>query len=69
MVPSGIRVIKTTCNIGIYHPCVFHVRSGPKQSYFSEYIMGASFTILHGGGEGKNSKVKVIKLSQIIRLD
>ena len=35
--PSGIGVIKTTVNIGIYFPRVFHMRSGPNQSYSMEY--------------------------------
>ena len=32
-----VRVIKTTGNIGIYCPRVFRVRSGPNQSYYTEY--------------------------------
>ena len=31
--------------------------------------LGESFEIVQGEGEGKNSKVKVIKSGQIIRLD
>ena len=29
--PSGVRVIKTTGNTGIYRPSIFIVRSGPNQ--------------------------------------
>ena len=32
-------------------------------------VMGASLNIFHGEGKGKNSGVRVIKVSQIIRLD
>ena len=32
-----VRVIKTTGNIGIYRPRLFRVRSGPNQSYYTEY--------------------------------
>ena len=35
--PSGVGEIKTTGNISIYRPRVFHVRSGPNQSYYPEF--------------------------------
>ena len=31
------RLIKATRNIRIYRPCVFHMRSEPKQSYSPEF--------------------------------
>ena len=34
---TRVGLIKTARNVGIYLPCVFHVRSGPNQSYSPEY--------------------------------
>ena len=36
-VPSGVSVIKTTGNIGMYSPHVFLVMSGTSQSYYPKY--------------------------------
>ena len=51
-----VVLLKTTGNIRIYRPRVFCVRSGPNQSYSSEYGW-ERLSPSPSGGEGKNTGV------------
>ena len=70
MGPFGVIVIKTTGNIGIHHPRVFRVRSGPKQSYSPQCYWGCVLPPSTGRWREERSDkwMELIDSNQIIEL-
>ena len=68
VVTRGVNITTTTGNIGIHHPHVFHVSSGPNQSYYLKCDCKRLSPPSMGGGEGENSQVKIIKSNEAMGL-